>query len=100
MIPFSPFYPSMYNKRPYYGFPIKNRHNSYTPLPTYSQKDNSDCKKSPTYPTSDSTSEYFDILGIRLYFDDILILCLLFFLYLEKVDDQLLFIALLLLLLS
>lgn len=44
--------------------------------------------------------QYFDIFGIRLHFDDILILCLLFFLYQEGVNDQMLFIALLLILLS
>lgn len=42
----------------------------------------------------------FEIFGITLYFDDILIICLLFFLYNEGVKDQLLFISLILLLLS
>ncbi len=50
--------------------------------------------------TRSSSEQFFDIFGIRLYFDDILILCLLFFLYQEEVQDQFLFIALLLLLLS
>lgn len=43
---------------------------------------------------------FFEILGIKLYFDDILLLCLIFFLYSEGVQDQYLFIALILLLLS
>ena len=42
----------------------------------------------------------FEIFGITLYFDDILLICLLFFLYNEGVEDQYLFIALVLLLLS
>ena len=42
----------------------------------------------------------YEILGIKLYFDDILIICLLFFLYNERVQDQYLFICLILLLLS
>ncbi len=42
----------------------------------------------------------FEILGIKLYFDDILLICLIFFLYTEGVQDQYLFIALILLLLS
>ena len=42
----------------------------------------------------------FEILGIKLYFDDLLIICLIFFLYTEGVNDQILFIALILLLLS
>ncbi len=41
-----------------------------------------------------------EILGIRLFLDDIIILCLLFVLYMEDVHDEFLFIALLLLLLS
>lgn len=42
----------------------------------------------------------FEIFGIKLYFDDILLICLIFFLYTEGVQDQYLFIALILLLLS
>ncbi len=42
----------------------------------------------------------FEIFGIKLHFDDILLICLLFFLYNEGVNDQLLFISLILLLLS
>lgn len=42
----------------------------------------------------------FEILGIKLYLDDIIILGLLFFLYQEGVQDEMLFIALILLLLS
>lgn len=44
--------------------------------------------------------EFFEIFGIRLYFDDILILCLLYFLYKEDVHDEMLFLALILLLIS
>lgn len=44
--------------------------------------------------------EEFYILGIKLHFDDLLLICLLFFLYSEGVKDEWLFIALLLLLLS
>lgn len=45
-------------------------------------------------------SPLFQIFGINLYFDDILIICLIFFLYQEGVKDESLFIALILLLLS
>ncbi len=41
-----------------------------------------------------------EILGIKLYFDDILIIGLLFFLYNEGVKDEFLFIILILLLLG
>lgn len=43
---------------------------------------------------------FFDLFGIRLHYDDILILMLLFFLYKEDVKDSSLFISLILLLLS
>lgn len=43
---------------------------------------------------------YFDLFGLKLYNDDILLIGLIFFLYKENVKDQYLFIALILLLLS
>lgn len=42
----------------------------------------------------------FEIFGLKLYFDDILLICLIFFLYNEGVKDDYLFISLILLLLS
>ena len=50
--------------------------------------------------SSQKEQAFFSILGLDLYFDDILILCLLFFLYTEKVKDEMLFICLIMLLLS
>lgn len=44
--------------------------------------------------------ECFEIFGIKLYFDDLLLIALLFFLYQEEVKDTYLYIALVLLLLS
>lgn len=44
--------------------------------------------------------EFFEIFGLKLYFDDLLIIALLFFLYQEDVKDTYLYIALILLLLS
>ena len=49
--------------------------------------------------SSDSV-DFFEIFGLKLYFDDILLICIIFFLYNEGVKDQGLFIALILLLLS
>lgn len=48
----------------------------------------------------ETDSPLFEIFGISLYFDDILLICLIFFLYQEGVKDESLFIALILLLLS
>ena len=45
-------------------------------------------------------SYMFELFGIKIYLDDLLIVTLLFFLYQEDVHDEALFIALILLLLS
>jgi len=49
---------------------------------------------------NEKNEQFFSILGIHLYFDDLIILSLLFFLYNEGVKDEGLFICLILLLLS
>lgn len=49
---------------------------------------------------NDVEEPIFEILGIQLFLDDIIILGLLFFLYQEGVQDEMLYIALILLLLS
>lgn len=54
--------------------------------------------KNPLF--QDVEEPIFEILGIELYLDDIIILGLLFFLYQEGVQDEMLFISLILLLLS
>ena len=54
--------------------------------------------KNPLF--SDIEEPVFEIFGIQLYLDDIIILGLLFFLYQEGVQDEMLFIALILLLVS
>lgn len=48
----------------------------------------------------DGAEEYFDLFGLKLYNDDLLLIGLIFFLYKEDVKDQYLFFALILLLLS
>lgn len=48
----------------------------------------------------DEEQECFEIFGLKLYFDDLLIIALLFFLYQEEVKDSYLYISLILLLLS
>ena len=69
-------------------------------LPYTSQQE--DKKTSKEYNTDRNKEErkYFEIFGIKLYFDDILILCLLYFLYKEEVHDEMLYLALILLLIS
>lgn len=66
-----------------------NKHNA-----KHSKTDNcnsQDCQDS---------SPMFNLLGLNIYFDDILIICVLFFLYNEGVNDPYLFLTLVLLLMS
>ena len=54
----------------------------------------------PPKPLKSPNPVWLDLFGIKLYFDDVLILSLLFFLYKENVKDEGLFFALVLLLIS
>lgn len=51
-------------------------------------------------PHKSEDDSIFEIFGIKLHFDDLLLICLIFFLYNEGTQDPYLFIALILLLLS
>lgn len=100
------FTPPFYRRYPppHYTMPIKYPHSHSKPS-TMNQNLLSNKsvikKESPKkLECSDENSQVFNILGITLHFDDILILCLLFFLYSEGVQDELLYIALILLLLG
>ena len=98
------FHPPFYNP-PYFYNPTYRRNyiNNYERKQSNINKKNSDnsTNKVSNYDTrSSNNNEFIEIFGIKLFFDDILILCLLFFLYKQNVNDPLLFIALLLLLLS
>ncbi len=98
----SPFYRRM--PPPYYGVPrpdiepVENSSEKAEP-PSNSCLDNSK-DSTEKRDCSDYDSQVLNIMGITLHFDDILIICLLFFLYSEGVQDEMLFIALVLLLLS
>ena len=94
-----------------YNFRQKNNSNPYPPksspisnnglkenFDNYTKNDNFLNK---TTKNSENESDFLsNLLGIKLESDDLIILCLLFFLYKEKVDDTYLFIVLILLLLS
>ena len=95
-----------------YGFPYQYYYNNY---PSYAPTPKIPISKpkcdTPTYEKNQSQPEnicqskkdenvWFDLFGIKLYFDDVLILSLLFFLYKEDVKDEGLFLALILLLIS
>lgn len=112
---------------PYFGFPYYNRYSRYgykypyynnktNYSNNYSKTKNSMCEKNKKSEQYDVSSDFspkkniindentdapmFEFFGIKLFFDDILLICLIFFLYNEGVKDQSLFISLILLLLS
>ena len=70
--------------------------------PTYQYSKNyvQNVEDSRNEENKSETREFFEIFGLKLYFDDILLICLIFLLYKEDVHDEMLFIALILLLLS
>ena len=96
-------------KFPGYGFPFQY----YRPYPQNSYSNNSiphTPQPAPVLPPKEISPPprsykspdpvWFELFGIKLYFDDVLILSLLFFLYKEEVKDEGLFLALVLLLIS
>lgn len=112
-----PFIPPMYRRPiPRYVPSQSKSASSVESNPAYQQYQNSFVKQessnSTNYQTQNESAQdkkenrasedspIFEIFGMKLYFDDLLLLGLLFFLYSEGVQDQELFFALVLLLLS
>lgn len=114
---------------PFFGFPrqnpntyyanynrinnIKNEKNPYFPNITQSDfrkqsavsnKNEKICEKENNFDNNTTTSrnceEVFNVFGLKLYFDDLLIISLLIFLYNEDIKDNSLYLALVLLLLT
>lgn len=82
----------------------QNNKSSYNSEESFSEEKTEKSKKTNksnnNFFSFDKDDYIFDLFGLKLYFDDILILSILFFLYKEEVKDYSLFISLLLLLLS
>lgn len=103
---------------PYFHLPYYNRYSRYGyrygNYNAYNNKSVQNSEPKPDIPVNKIPNEtkkeersseledspLFQIFGMNLYFDDILIICLIFFLYQEGVKDEGLFMALILLLLS
>lgn len=89
---------------PGYKFPFQYHrpynYPTHTPpcIPTVSnsKEENTSSKKT----SNSKNTAWLELFGIKLYFDDILILSLLFFLYKEQVKDEGLFLVLLMLLIT
>lgn len=98
---------SRYNSLPFYNnYYRRNYYNNYIP-PNFKKEDSTINDEAP--PKTDNRklnninpndTVWLDLFGIKLYFDDILILSLLFFLYKEEIKDESLFLSLVLLLIS
>lgn len=96
--------------RPFFPFGFHKFNNPYTykdlPSSNNSNYNSSIISDEQNESSSDireikASSDYvFEIFGIKLLFDDILIISLIFFLYNEGVKDKFLFLTLILLLLS
>lgn len=113
-MPYSPNFRHYYNRYNYFQNNMRNKKSttskttSSTEAHDYINLQNmSSNNKDYTKQTSDnkrtfkdSSQALFNILGLDLYSDDILILCLLFFLYVEGIKDEMLFLCLILLLIS
>ena len=106
--PFNKNYYRYFNQKPnsdYYNSINKNttylsQSNSYSLNEKVSNNDDIAYSTKRSNNEKKSNSEYIDIFGIRLHFDDILLILLIYFLYSEGVKDFGLFITLILLLLS
>lgn len=93
-------------KFPFFRFPskipfMKNDLIAAPPAFVNNVNDNKKVFDKVSASAEDADDDYFfDVFGVRLYYDDLLLISLIFFLYNEGVDDSGLFIALILLLLS
>lgn len=99
-----PYYGKYYNSN-YYNNNFSSVNKSATSNFSSTKNNTNNCDSSykkceSTKPCNGQEQAVFNILGISLYNDDILILCLLFCLYNEGIKDEMLFFCLILLLLS
>lgn len=98
---------------PYYGYPYNyyKYYNHFNKQIADSENVNNEKKESITNSkpisntnnykrSSDSEQAIFEIMGIKLYLDDLIILGVLYFLYEQNVKDEMLYIILFLLLIS
>lgn len=92
--------------RPYARNTFYNNYTPHTPVPepvpppapVYEESPKPESRSAKIQKSENPV--WLDLFGIKLYFDDVLILSLLFFLYKEEVKDEGLFLALVLLLIS
>ncbi len=92
---------SQYENNQYYKNDTYHKNDSYYKNYQYHKNEkNAQENVESNHISSNDDIPIFQLFGINLYFDDILLICIIFFLYKEGVKDESLFIALILLLLS
>lgn len=94
---YSPFY---YRNRSYYRRNASDNRTIHENIDEKKEPPKKEDHVQDSRSLGSSSEPIFELFGIQLYFDDILLISLIFFLYNEGVQDQFLFIALILLLLS
>lgn len=99
---YNPFIPNFSFRNYSYGIPSARMSKQIQPksLPNIPEPTVEISEESQKLDRSQENSALLEVFGIKLFFDDILILCLIFFLYSEGIKDEMLFISLILLLLS
>lgn len=91
-------YPYNYSYYKYYNKPINNIQNSENKQEN--SITNSTIISNTINQNKNESQPIFELLGIKIYTDDLIIIGILYFLYQEKVKDEMLYIILILLLLS
>ena len=89
-----------YNRYPYYANDRGFHGYKHTDKISQNNLNNIETTKTSSKKEEVNGEPFFEVFGLKLYFDDVLIICLIFFLYQEGVKDEYLFMALILLLLS
>lgn len=107
---YSPFYnnihrrnfiPPNYRSFPFSPNTFKNSNSNFFPDNQESDLKNNNIQSNTSSKNLPPNKDFvLDLFGLKLYFDDVLILSLIFFLYKENVKDEGLFLALVLLLIS
>ena len=93
------FYKTPY-QNPYHSRNLSTPAHSHAPV-IQNKYQNPSCVKEEKNKSNKNTNDFlFDLFGLKIYNDDILLISLLYFLYSEGVKDDSLFIVLILLLLS
>ena len=104
---FSNYYPNMYNRYNNLSSKLSNVDKSYSNASNNStnldsslntNKVHSENKFEDLKKSEDNC--FFELFGLKLFFDDVLLICIIFFLYQEGTRDNELFLSLILLLLS